>query len=36
MKVIQETKFDVFVFRNVETDVIISITASLKDELRYQ
>jgi hypothetical protein len=35
MKVIQETKFDVFVLMKVETEVIVSITASLKDELRY-
>jgi hypothetical protein len=34
-KRVVHTKFDVFVLMKVETEVIISITASLKDELRY-
>ena len=35
-KPVVHTKFDVFVFMKVETEVIVSITGSLKDELRYQ
>jgi hypothetical protein len=31
-KRVVHTRFDVFVFLKVETDVIVSITASLKDE----
>jgi hypothetical protein len=34
-KRVVHTRFDVFVFLKVETEVIVSITASLKDELRY-